>query len=96
MDPEIYLTNRQFLYNRKVVVTDILSFIDDNTTTKPFTFDDFFCYLRIIFYLQLAYLSIFCLHYVVLFIVEFVFFLSQILTLILNEIRNKIQFRWRR
>lgn len=61
MDPEVYLVFRQFLYNRKTVVTDINSFISENTLTRAFTVDDYYYYFTTLFGFQLAFLVAFVL-----------------------------------
>lgn len=56
MDPEVYLIFRQFIYNRRTVVTDINTFISENTLNRAFTFDDYSYYLATLAFFQCAFL----------------------------------------
>lgn len=63
MNPEVFLILKQFIFNKQVVVTDIASFIDENTTNRFFTIDDYFYYFKALFILQFFYLLFFCIHH---------------------------------
>ena len=61
MDPEVYLIFRQFIYNRRNVVTDINTFISENTLNRAFTIDDYYYYLATYLFFQSAFLIAFVL-----------------------------------
>ena len=64
MNPEVFLVFRQFIFNRKTVVTDVNEFIEENTLNRAFTLEDYSKYFQTYLCLQLVVLVSFVLWHI--------------------------------
>lgn len=64
MNPEVFLVFRQFIFNRKTVVTDVNEFIEENTLNRAFTLEDYSKYFQTYLCLQLVFLVSFVLWHI--------------------------------
>lgn len=63
MNPEVYLKFRQYAYNLNVLVTSIDSFVEEHTTTREFTIDDYYHYFTLFCCIYASTFIAFCLHH---------------------------------